>query len=137
MGARHPLPYAYAKAHTLLLEDDGERLLLWAPESIALPALSEVLRLYDVDALERVDVVEPQNFRKRLQAHAVGRPQHEARAVVFEQQRVRLGESVRQWVSHGHLECRGCSFRATAAAARPVRSARPLVHAAAAESAIR
>ena len=53
MGARHPLPYAYAKAHTLLLEDDGERLLLWAPESISLPALSEVLRLYDVDALER------------------------------------------------------------------------------------
>ena len=53
MGARHPLPYAYAKAHTLLLEDDGERLVLWAPETVALPALSEVLRLYDVDALER------------------------------------------------------------------------------------
>jgi len=53
MGARHPLPYAYAKAHTVLLEDDGERLVLWAPESVSLPALSEVLRLYDVDALER------------------------------------------------------------------------------------
>jgi general secretion pathway protein E len=53
MGARHPLPYAYAKAHTLLLEDDGRRLVLWAPESVGLPALSEVLRLYDVDALER------------------------------------------------------------------------------------
>jgi general secretion pathway protein E len=53
MGARHPLPYAYAKAHTLLLENDGERLVLWAPESVELPALSEVLRLYDVDALER------------------------------------------------------------------------------------
>ena len=53
MGARHPLPYAYAKAHTLLLEDDGQRLVLWAPESVGLPALSEVLRLYDVDALER------------------------------------------------------------------------------------
>ncbi len=53
MGARHPLPYAFAKAHTLLLEDDGERLVLWAPESVPLPALSEVLRLYDVDALER------------------------------------------------------------------------------------
>lgn len=53
MGARHPLPYAYAKAHTLLLEDDGERMVLWAPESVALPALSEVLRLYDIDALER------------------------------------------------------------------------------------
>jgi general secretion pathway protein E len=53
MGARHPLPYAYAKAHTLLLEDDGERMVLWAPETVALPALSEVLRLYDIDALER------------------------------------------------------------------------------------
>jgi general secretion pathway protein E len=53
MGARHPLPYAYAKAHTLLLEDDGERLVLWAPETVALPALSEVLRLYNIDALER------------------------------------------------------------------------------------
>ena len=53
MGARHPLPYAYAKAHTLLLEDDGARLILWAPETVALPALSEVLRLYDVDGFER------------------------------------------------------------------------------------
>ncbi len=53
MGARHPLPYAYAKAHTMLLEDDGERLVLWAPESVSLPALSEVLRLYEVDQMER------------------------------------------------------------------------------------
>ncbi len=53
MGARHPLPYAYAKAHTLLLEDDGARLVLWAPESVGLPALGEVLRLYEVDVLER------------------------------------------------------------------------------------
>ena len=53
MGARHPLPYAYAKAHTLLLEDDGAQLVLWAPESVSLPVLSEVLRLYEVDALER------------------------------------------------------------------------------------
>jgi general secretion pathway protein E len=53
MGARHPLPYAYAKAHTLLLEDDGEQLVLWAPETVSLPALSEVLRLYSIDKLER------------------------------------------------------------------------------------
>jgi general secretion pathway protein E len=53
MGVRHPLPYAYAKAHTLLLEDDGQQLVLWAPENVALPPLSEVLRLYNVDALER------------------------------------------------------------------------------------
>jgi general secretion pathway protein E len=53
MGSRHPLPYTYAKAHTLLLEDDGERLVLWAPETVSMPALSEVLRLYSIDALER------------------------------------------------------------------------------------
>ncbi len=53
MGARHPLPYAYAKAHNLLLEDDGEQLVLWAPETVSLPALSEVLRLYAIDKLER------------------------------------------------------------------------------------
>ena len=41
---RHPLPYAYAKTHTLLLEDDGARMVLWAPETVGLPALSEVLR---------------------------------------------------------------------------------------------
>ncbi len=51
--ARHPLPYAFAKAHTLLLEDDGERLVLWAPETVALPALSEVLRTFEIDAMER------------------------------------------------------------------------------------
>ena len=51
MGARHPLPYAFAKANTLLLEDDGTQLVLWAAETTPLPALSEVLRLFDVDAL--------------------------------------------------------------------------------------
>ena len=53
MGARHPLPYAFAKAHTILLEDDGERLVLRAAENVTAPALSEILRLYDVDLLER------------------------------------------------------------------------------------
>ena len=56
MGARHPLPYAYAKAHTLLLEDDGDRLVLWAPETTPLPALSEVLRLYAIDTFEQQGV---------------------------------------------------------------------------------
>ena len=53
MGARHPLPYAFAKAHTVLLEDDGERLVLRAGENVSAQALSEILRLYDVDQLER------------------------------------------------------------------------------------
>ena len=26
MASRHPLPYTYARAHTVLLEDEGDRL---------------------------------------------------------------------------------------------------------------
>ncbi len=53
MGARHPLPYSFAKANFVLLEDDGERLVLHAAEGSAASALGEVLRLYDVDVLQR------------------------------------------------------------------------------------
>ena len=53
MGARHPLPYAFAKANNLLLEADGDRLVLWATEAAPLPALSEVMRAFAVDAIER------------------------------------------------------------------------------------
>ena len=51
--SRHPLPYAFAKAHTLLLEDDGRQLVLWAAETTPLAALSEVTRLFDVRRFER------------------------------------------------------------------------------------
>ena len=53
MGVRHPLPYAFAKAHTVLLEDHGDQLVLWAGETTPLSALGEVQRLYAVDTLER------------------------------------------------------------------------------------
>ena len=53
MGARHPLPYAFAKAHTVLLEDDGRQLVLWAGETTPPGALTEVLRAYAVQVLER------------------------------------------------------------------------------------
>ena len=53
MAIRHPLPYAYAKAHTLLLEDDGLELVLWAGETTATPALAEVTRQFDVARFER------------------------------------------------------------------------------------
>jgi general secretion pathway protein E len=53
MGARHPLPYGFAKSHTLLLEDDGQRLTLWSGEHTPPSALSEVLRVYDVQVFER------------------------------------------------------------------------------------
>ncbi|MEN9831129.1 MAG: Type secretion system protein, partial [Pseudomonadota bacterium] len=29
MAHRYPLPYAFARSHQLLLEDDGTRLTLW------------------------------------------------------------------------------------------------------------
>jgi general secretion pathway protein E len=53
MATRHPLPYAYAKANTLLLEDDGIELVLWAGETTATPALAEVTRQFDVARFER------------------------------------------------------------------------------------
>jgi general secretion pathway protein E len=52
MASRHPLPYAFAKAHTLLLEDDGQQLVLWAAESTPAAALSEVTRLWEIDGFE-------------------------------------------------------------------------------------
>ncbi|MBE7417260.1 MAG: type II secretion system ATPase GspE [Ideonella sp.] len=51
--ARHPLPYAFAKAHTLLLEDDGNQRVLWAADTSSPGALSEVVRLFDVTSFER------------------------------------------------------------------------------------
>ncbi len=50
--ARHPLPYAFAKAHTLLLEDDGRQLSLWAAETTSPAALSEVTRVYEIASFE-------------------------------------------------------------------------------------
>ena len=52
MSARHPLPYAFAKAHTLLLEDDGQQATLWLGEAPDMKELSEVMRLHRVDAVE-------------------------------------------------------------------------------------
>jgi len=53
MGARHPLPYGFAKAHTVLLEDDGQQLVLWSGDNTPPSALSEVLRVYEVQRFER------------------------------------------------------------------------------------
>ncbi|MDY0743121.1 type II secretion system ATPase GspE [Paucibacter sp. R3-3] len=53
MAIKHPLPYAFAKANTVLLEDDGSTLVLWAPLDVGLTTLSEVQRLYSVDRFEQ------------------------------------------------------------------------------------
>ncbi|MGA0609897.1 type II secretion system ATPase GspE [Caldimonas sp. KR1-144] len=52
MATRHPLPYAFAKAHTLLVEDSGEQIVLRAHAQAEPAALGEVMRRYAVDALE-------------------------------------------------------------------------------------
>ena len=65
MGARHPLPYAFAKAHNLLLEQDGERATLWASLNVSHAALSEVLRLY---AVNRIEHDPPDTLAQRIAA---------------------------------------------------------------------
>ena len=52
MASRHPLPYAYAKAHTLLLEDDGTQCVLWASETTPAGAITEVVRHHDITSFE-------------------------------------------------------------------------------------
>ncbi|QXL83447.1 GspE/PulE family protein [Comamonas sp. NLF-1-9] len=48
---RHPLPYAFARASQLLLEDDGQQLLLWHGPEPSAAALSEVMRKHAVAQL--------------------------------------------------------------------------------------
>ncbi|MES2946837.1 MAG: ATPase, T2SS/T4P/T4SS family [Pseudomonadota bacterium] len=43
---RYPLPYAFARSTSLLLEDDGHSMMLWHNASPDLSALSEVMRKY-------------------------------------------------------------------------------------------
>ena len=77
---RHPLPYAWAKSQRLLLEDDGERLVLWADAQAPRAALAEVLRLHAVDAVE---LEAPERLAQRIaQAYAGG--ESSAAAVVGE-----------------------------------------------------
>ena len=53
MAARHPLPYLFAKTQMLLLEQHPDEMVLRIGESPARGALAEVLRLFDVDRIER------------------------------------------------------------------------------------
>ncbi|MFO1272910.1 MAG: type II secretion system ATPase GspE [Rubrivivax sp.] len=50
---RHPLPYAFAKANTMLLEDDGQQMVLWVGDATPVAALSEAARHYEITSFER------------------------------------------------------------------------------------
>ena len=52
---RHPLPYAFARTAQLLLEDDGQQLVLWHGPAPDPSALSEVLRKHKVRHLLSLD----------------------------------------------------------------------------------
>ncbi|MEY3550836.1 MAG: hypothetical protein RL520_1504 [Pseudomonadota bacterium] len=52
---RHPLPYAFARRHLLLLEDDGLRLTLWHTHQASAGAWTEVLRCHAVQRFVQED----------------------------------------------------------------------------------
>ncbi len=65
---RHPLPYAFARTHQLLLEDDGRQPVLWHGPQPPLPALSEVLRKHG--ALELRPLAPAQLAQRISQAYS-------------------------------------------------------------------
>src|SRR6478752_3670098 len=82
MGARHPLPYAWAKTYSLLIEDDGQRRTLHVTDGTSRTALAEVLRLHTVDSIERLT---PDALASRI-AEAYSGGEGSAAAVVSEVQ---------------------------------------------------
>ncbi len=77
---KYPLPYAFARTHQLLLEDDGQALTLWVPPSTPGAALGEVLRKYKVREVNRVL---PEVLMQRISA-AYAQGESSAAAVVSE-----------------------------------------------------
>ena len=66
---RHPLPYAFARSHQLLLEDDGQNLTLWHADAPAAGPWSEVLRMHPVNRFAHVDT---QTLMQRISASYAG-----------------------------------------------------------------
>ena len=66
---RHPLPYAFARTHQLLLEDDGRTLTLWHRPQPPAGAWSEVLRIYAVDNFQEIDA---QSMAQRISVSYAG-----------------------------------------------------------------
>ena len=82
----YPLPYAFARGAQLLLEAEGEQLVLWHGPAPQPGPLSEVLRKYPVQRLQLAHRVFAHHFG---QGRPIGRravPQHQLLAVVLQQQ---------------------------------------------------
>ena len=78
---RYPLPYAFARSQQLLLEDDGEQLVLWHAGK-PVPAWSEVMRKFQVRNLQQL---EPSALAQRISA-AYAQGESSAATVVSEVQ---------------------------------------------------
>ena len=81
-AVRYPLPYAFARGNQLLLEDDGNQLVLWHGAAPAGRALGEVVRKYGVRSLQ---VLDPEALAQRISA-AYAQGESSAATVVSEVQ---------------------------------------------------
>jgi general secretion pathway protein E len=80
VSSSYPLPYAFAKANGLLLEAQGEDLVLWSPPTPPWGALAEVQRCFSVT---RMELQEPASLMERIQRAYAG-SESSAAAVVGE-----------------------------------------------------
>jgi general secretion pathway protein E len=81
---RHPLPYTFARAAQLLLEDDGDRLTLWHGGRPEPAALGEVVRKYGADDIPlELQQTDPGTLAQRISA-AYAQGESSAAAVVNE-----------------------------------------------------
>ena len=79
---RYPLPYAFARGNQLLLEDDGEQLVLWHSGTPQRGAWSEVMRKHPVATVQHLD---PPALAQRISA-AYAQGESSAATVVSEVQ---------------------------------------------------
>ena len=75
---KYLLPYAFAKAHGVLLEDDGQQLVLWASPTVELAALGEVQRIF---SLGRMEAAPADELMRRIHEAYAGRESSAAMVV--------------------------------------------------------
>ena len=84
MAIRYPLPYAFARSHGLLLDDDGHTLTLWHNASPDAGALGEIMRKYGArSAALNLQLADPGTLAQRISA-AYAEGESSAAAVVSE-----------------------------------------------------
>ena len=66
---RYPLPYAFARSHQLLLEDDGEHSTLWHGPAPDASACGEVMRRHTVTALQGRGMSRPEALAEMLRLY--------------------------------------------------------------------